>query len=317
MKRKYDILKQSKIRGSFFSRVTPFGSYQIYDIYYTMNTVNFCGSRISKLIVGDNPFNGHSYIEDKTPGSEMTDFYTAGRILETLYEIEKSGINCMLPLADPFIIRLLKEYERSGGRLKWIFQPYMPMDQTVSVRQMLSLQNTIGIYHQGTTTDFCYETGRFGEVKERIELYRSTGLPVGIGTHRPDVIDAAVNLEFNVDFFVACMQNARINREGEPSGFITGKTKSKLIFRKGDRDIMLKCLQKYDKPVIAYKIFAGGQMFTGRGPDEIRGLIRDAYDTVFKALKPDDIACIGVFQRDKDELGEDVEIYNEWYEENG
>ena len=36
-----------------------------------MNTVNFFGHQVTKLIVGDNPFNGHSYIEDKIPGSEM------------------------------------------------------------------------------------------------------------------------------------------------------------------------------------------------------------------------------------------------------
>ena len=143
------------------------------------------------------------------------------------------------------------------------------------------------------------------------------GIPVGIGTHRPDVIDEAMNSGLNVDFFVACMQNARINREGEPSGFITGKTKSSLIFRKGDRDIMLRCLQKYDKPVIAYKIFAGGQMFLGKTPDEIRLLIKDAYNTVFSALKPDDAACIGIFQRDKDELSEDIGIFDEWCEEAG
>ena len=277
-----------------------------------MKYVNFFGHEVSKLIVGDNPFNGHSYIPDKTPGTEMVEFYTAQRILETLFAIEESGINCMLPLADPFIIRLLKEYERSGGKIKWIFQPYMPMDQDVSMRQMLSLQNTVGIYHQGTTTDYCFETGAFHEVKQRMEKYRSMGVPVGIGTHRPDVIDTVMEEGWNVDFFVACMQNARINREKEPSGFITGKTKANLIFRKGDREIMLNTLAKYDKPVIAYKIFAGGQMFFDKEPDEIRALIKDAYNTAFTALKPDDIACIGVFQRDKDELREDIEVFDEW-----
>ena len=277
-----------------------------------MKYVNFFGHEVSKLIVGDNPFNGHSYIEDKTTGTEMVEFYTASKILETLFAIEESGINCMLPLADPYIIRLLKEYERSGGKMKWIFQPYMPMDQKVSMRQMLSLQNTIGIYHQGTTTDFKFETGKSDEIREQIAQYHTMGIPVGIGTHRPDVIVTAMEEGWDVDFLVACMQNARINREKEPSGFISGKTKSGLIFRKGDREIMLNTLAKYDKPVIAYKIFAGGQMFLGKSPDEIRALIKDAYNTVFTALKPDDIACIGVFQRDKNELREDVEVFNEW-----
>jgi len=189
------------------------------------------------------------------------------------------------------------------------------MNQETSMRQMLELKNTIGIYHQGTTTDFCFETGRVDEIRERIKKYHTMGLPVGIGTHRPDVIERSEAEDWGADFFVACMQNARYNREGEPSGFITGKTKSHLIFRTGDREIMLNTLKKYDKPVIAYKIFAGGQMFLNKTPEEIRAKIKDAYNTVFTALKPNDIACIGIFQRDKDELREDVELYEEWYRE--
>lgn len=46
-----------------------------------------------------------------------------------------------------------------GDNLNYIFQPYMPMDQEVNVRQMLSINGTIGVYHQGTTTDFLYESG--------------------------------------------------------------------------------------------------------------------------------------------------------------
>ncbi len=278
-----------------------------------MNTVSFFGHDVSKIIIGDNPFNGHSYIVDKTTGKEMTDFYTADKILETLFHIESTGINAMLPLADPFIVRLLNEYERAGGKLKWIFQPYLPMNQEVSVRQIMGLRNTIGIYHQGTTTDYCYETGKCDEILERIRLYRTMGVPVGLGTHRPDVIEKCAEEGWDVDFFVACMQNARYHREGEPSGFITGKTKADLIFRPGDRQIMLKCLRRYDKPVIAFKIFAGGQMFLGKSEEQIRAQIQNAYDEVFTALKPNDLAAIGVFQRDKDELKEDVELYEEWY----
>ena len=280
-----------------------------------MNTVKFFGRDVSRIIIGDNPITGHSYIVDKTTGQEMIDFYTAEKILETLFEIERLGITAMLPIADPFMIRLLSEYERSGGKLQWIFQPYMPMNQEVSIRQIMGLRNTIGIYHQGTTTDYCFETGKCAEILERLKLYHTMGIPVGLGTHRPDVVETCVREGWDVDFFVACMQNARRNREGEPSGFITGKTKAKLIFRPGDRPVMLECLRRYDKPVIAFKIFAGGQMFLGKTEEQIRAQVRNAYNEVFTALKPDDIAAIGVFQRDKDELREDVEVYEEWRSE--
>ena len=86
-----------------------------------MNTVDFFGHKVSKLIVGDNPINGHSYIEDKITGKEMKEFYTSERIKEALFEIEEQGYNTMLPLADPYIIRILQEYQREGGRMQFIF----------------------------------------------------------------------------------------------------------------------------------------------------------------------------------------------------
>ena len=279
-----------------------------------ISTVNFFGKTVSKLIIGDNPFNGHSYIEDKIPGSVMKSYCTAERIKEALFEMEEMGFNTMLPLADPYIIRVLTEYRADGGKMQFIFQPYMPMDQDVSMKQMLSL-DPIGIYHQGTTTDYLYETNQCDKILAMIEKYHSMGIPVGLGTHRPDVIEKSEAEGWNVDFYCACMQNARKNREGEQSGFITGKTKAHLIFYPEDRGVMLSTLKKVTKPVIAYKIFAGGQMFLNKTESEIRTAIKGAYDEVFTALKPNDLAAIGIFQRDKDQIREDAELYREWYNE--
>lgn len=277
-----------------------------------MNNVNFFGHSVSKLIIGDNPFTGHSYIPDQVTGDEMLAYYTAEKIKEALFEAEANGINTALPLADPFILRVLQEYRREGGKMQFIFQPYMPMNQQVSMRQMMSL-DPIGIYHQGTTTDFLYESNRCDEILKQIEEYRSMGIPVGIGTHRPDVIEKSEREGWNVDFYMACMYNARRNREGEESGFLTGKSKAGLQFRSGDRAIMLDTLKTIQKPIIAYKIFAGGQMLVNCTPEECQARILDAYDTVFTALKPDDFAAIGVFQRDRNLIREDVELYDRWY----
>ncbi len=277
-----------------------------------MNTVDFFGKKVSKLIIGDNPMTGHSYIQDIISGKEMTNYYTTEKIKEALWRMEELGYNTMLPLATPFMIKIFQDYQNEGGKMQFIWQPYMPMDQKVSMMQMKEL-NTIGIYHQGTTTDFLYENNRCDEIKERIALYRELGVPVGLGTHRPDVIELSEREGWDVDFYVACMQNARRNREGEPSGFITGKTKMGLIFYPEDRPVMLETLKKISKPIIAYKIFAGGQMFLNKTQEEKEKLITGAYEEVFTALKPNDFAAIGVFQRDTDQLEEDARLYNEWY----
>ena len=78
---------------------------------------------------------------------------------------------------------------------------------------------------------------------------------------------------------------------------------------------MLETLKITEKPVIAFKIFGGGQMFLGKSPEEKQQLIMGAYEEVFSALKPNDFAAVGVFQRDSDQLRENMELYNRWYEE--
>ena len=85
-------------------------------------TVNFFGTQISRLILGDNPFNGHSYIADKTSGTEMMNYYSEEKIIETLFLAQRYGMNTWLPLADPYIIRIIQHFRSMGGKMNTIFQ---------------------------------------------------------------------------------------------------------------------------------------------------------------------------------------------------
>ncbi|MBN2452403.1 MAG: hypothetical protein JXR77_18600, partial [Lentisphaeria bacterium] len=59
---------------------------------------------------------------------------------------------------------------------------------------------------------------------------------------------------------------------------------------------------------IAFKVLAGGQMFYGKQPEEIPGIIEAAFRETFAGIKPTDLATVGFFQRDKDQLRENAEI---------
>lgn len=276
-----------------------------------MKYVNFFENRISKLIIGDNPFNGHSYITDYVPDSEMLDYHTEDKILEAMHEMEALGINTMLPLADPYIIRILQHYRKNGGKMNFIFQLYAPMNIDVSMRQMMSV-DAIGAYISGSFVDVRYETGRNFETLDLLEKLRGMGIPVGIGTHHPEVITLSEKENWSTDFYLACMYNLRRNREGEESGFLTGKSKSGVKIYPSDRALALAALQGVKKPIIAFKIFGGGQMLVEKSEKERRHAILDAYSTVFSSLKPDDCAAIGIFQKHHDQLLEDVSVFEEW-----
>ncbi len=275
-----------------------------------MPTTQFFGHEISRLIIGDNPFNGWSYIPDTVTYDDMVDFYTEEKIIETLFEAEKLGITGMLPLGDPFILRTLRHYFKRGGIMKTIFQPYTAIELNINARMVGGL-NAIGMYHQGSTTDVLAEAGNFDQIKENLKILRDTGMKVGLGTHYPYVIEKAEEEGWDVDFYVTCLHNARRGREGKKSGFITGESKAGIRFFPEDRPIMLDLVRKVDKPCVVFKIFAGGQIFYGRKPEEIPDVVRGVYREVFSAIKPGDIAAMGVFQRNKNELEENARIFCE------
>ena len=282
-----------------------------------MKYVDFFGNKVSKLIVGDNPFNGHSYITEYVSKQEMIDYHTEDKILEAIYKMEELGVNTMLPLADPYIIRILQHYRSNGGKMNFIFQTYSPMmmsleTASVSMNMMMSV-DPIGVYLSGTYTDLCLETNTMPMLYEMLKHLRQFDIKLGLGTHYPEIIEQSERENWDIDFYMACMYNLRRGREGEQSGFITGKNKS--LIRQiipGDRDVMLSTLDKVKKPIIAFKIFAGGQMLVEREEDDRRERIKDTYNTIFNRLKPDDFAVMGVFQKHHDQLTENVSVFNEW-----
>ena len=279
-----------------------------------MQSTSFFGHEISRLIVGDNPFTGHSYIEHKITGKEMKAYYDSKRLYEVLFKIEEAGYTCMMPLAHPFNVQIIREYKRDGGKLQFIFQPYEAMDQRVMMRELDDIE-PIGIYHQGTNADMYFEIGRCDEIRRQIAEYHTMGIPVGLGTHRPEVIELAEKEGWDVNFYVACLQNARRGRAGEASGFLTGKTKQGLVFYPEDRPIMLDMISKVQKPCIAFKIFAGGQLLLAEDPEEVKECIRNVYREVFSKLKPSDVAAIGVFNKYHDQISEDAALFEEVMQE--
>ena len=275
-----------------------------------MQTTNFCGHEITRLILGDNPFNGYTYIADDLSADELLDYHTEENMIESFMEAERCGINTMVPMADPFVMRTIRHYQQRGGKMNLIFQPYMAVDLGMNIG-MMKKANPIGIYHQGTTTDNLYEAGKIDTIKENLKKIRESGVLVGLGTHRPDVIELAEEEGWDVDFYMACLQNARLSRKDAPGSYITGSTKQDLLFFPEDRAIMLDLISRVSKPCIAFKIFAGGQVFHGKPESETPNIIKEVYREVFSKLKPCDVAAIGVYQGRKNQIEENVRLFEE------
>ncbi len=75
--------------------------------------VDFLGFRISKLILGSNPFSGFSHQSGEVD-EEMLDFYTADEIKKAWDQAQKYGINAFCARGDRHILRIAREYYNEG-----------------------------------------------------------------------------------------------------------------------------------------------------------------------------------------------------------
>jgi len=273
-------------------------------------TAHFFGNEVTRLIVGDNPNHGNSYIHDIYTNDEMNDYYTHENTVQMLVQARETGYNTILVLASPKMLEALKAFNsRYGGSLKIIFQTYPPsIDRFAeNIDEMMEF-DPIAIYHQGTTGEHLIEIEAIDTYLANMEIIREKGLPSGMAFHDPDNVLRAERENWGADFYVLCPYNLRRNRKGEQSSFITGKSKTELVFHPDDRLTMFPIIRDIQKPVIVIKALAGGQILVGKTEEEYPAVIEKYMAEVYANIKPEDIVCVGVFQRDKDQLKENADM---------
>ena len=110
-----------------------------------MKTVEFLGFQASRVILGDNPFIGNSYIPDIYPKKEMFDYYQADKVLSAFFRAEECGINTYMCLADNYLIRLFQQYRRDGGKMNIMFQTHPPTDLQVNIYNQNNNENLLPV----------------------------------------------------------------------------------------------------------------------------------------------------------------------------
>jgi hypothetical protein len=113
---------------------------------------------------------------------------------------------------------------------------------------------------------------------------------------------------WGADFYIISPYNGRRNRKGRQSSFITGESKADCFFFPEDRFVMFPIIQQIKKPIVIIKPFAGGQILYGKSKDEYPAVIEEYLAEVFANIKPIDVVCPGVFQRDINQLKQNAEM---------
>lgn len=237
----------------------------------TLPTIDLAGIRVSRLIVGGNPFSGGSH-QTAELSREMRDYYTVARIKATLRECEAEGIDTFLGRADNHIQRMLVECWAEGATLQWIAQTCPERASACdNLRQAASTGARIAYLHGGHA-DRLVEAGDLDLIREVLEVGRDLGLIMGVAGHAPATHEVIAEQELGAQFHCCSFYHLGGDR---------GET-----YLPEDRDRMLETVQGLRTPVIGYKIMAAGR----NDPEE-------AFAYAFSRLRPTDAVCVGVFPK--------------------
>ena len=261
-------------------------------------TVPLGGKRVTRLIVGGNPFRGNSHRSDAM-SRDMEAYFTVERIKQTLFACERAGINTVQVRGDALILACIREYWAEGGTMHFIVQTASELRDLHGHVRHLAGFGALGVYVHGTYTDRHFLDGDMGDVVDLAKAIRDTGVAVGLCTHIPEVIRMSEEQGWDVDFYMACLYN--INRERRESALVSGHASDEEHrFDHNDRFTMLETIRQTQKTCLAFKVLGASRLCDT--PEQVRDALRIAYE----GIKPQDACVVGMFPKYRDQIAENV-----------
>jgi hypothetical protein len=258
--------------------------------------IKFGNLEIGRMVLGVNPFYGYAHYNN-TLGTVMKEWYTADRVCDVMHQCNRFGIDAFNYVHLDRAPQDWARFQAEGGKMHLIIQVTANVESAMLVKSLKPL----ALQRQGEVVDKAFQTGDMNSVKEWCKQARGLGVLVGVGTHKPEVIDLVESQGWDVDFYAGCVYN-RTRTPEEWKKALNGEIMEMPgdIYMQSDPARMYKAMRQTPKPCFAFKILAAGRI-----PD--RG-IAQAFRTAFESIKPIDGIYVGMFPRVKDQVRENAEI---------
>jgi len=252
--------------------------------------VRFGKFEVSRLIMGSNQFYGYGHFNDILR-DVMKQWYTADKVVEVAHRCEKYG---MTAANYAHLGRAQADWERyraEGGKMQLITQGMTdnPLVETVV--------KPIAVWTHGSRTDRAWRSGKMDSIREYCKKWRDAGVMVGVGSHSPEFLATVEEQGWDVDFYAGCVYNRE--RPAEELRRLLGGELPEMpgeVYLQDDPPRMYKFMRQTKKPCVAFKILAAGRV---RNPEA-------AFKQAFQSIKPNDLVCVGMFPRIKDEIKENA-----------
>jgi len=249
---------------------------------------------VARLILGTNPVSGFSH-QDAKRSRQMVEYFTVERVKQLLRACEDHGIDAVVARADRFIVRVLGEYWREGGAIRWIAQTAPEFADPIRNIRMAAQAGASAIYVHGNDADRLFASGRIDDLRARLDAIHSLGLPAGMAAHEPWNLLEAQKLSLPLDFCLLCLYNLTGYR-GRPN------EEPMEQFDPRHRAVALNTIRELPWPCLAYKILGAGRLSLDEGLADVG-----------PKLRPGDGILLGMFPPDcPDLVGQAVRRVAEW-----
>jgi hypothetical protein len=152
-----------------------------------------------------------------------------------------------------------------------------------------------GTYIHGGVVDFWYANSLFDNFRQAIAMMRDAGVAAGFAGHKPEA-HAWIRDHLDVDFQM-CSHYNPTDRSKSAHHTLAGEK-----WHDEDRDLMLHMIATIPKPVVHYKVFAGGNK-----------PVLPAFELLGRVMRPNDVACVGLFLKDDPEMiAKDVALFERY-----
>lgn len=263
--------------------------------------VSFCGHRISKLLIGDNPIYGYSHFNQLLSQHQRA-YHTPDRVVETLKRAEEVGINGWQNTLTARSLSDLQRYRAEGGTMHWFCLSagsawYEDPDGVFDAVE----HGPLGMApHGGGVGHRCLRENRLDLLRDILKRIRDTGALVGLSVHDPQLLHIPEDEAWDLDYYMTGLYNLHGGREKFTEKF--GYAPLGEVYAREDCDAMCQAIRRTTRPCIVFKVLAAGRAIGS--PAQIRAEVK----FVLEHTKPIDLLLLGMYQQFGDQIGENAAV---------
>jgi hypothetical protein len=262
--------------------------------------VDFMGHKITKLIIGSNPFYGYGHavpMLDKF----LREHYTSDRRLETVRHAAACGLNTWQTSWSDAGEADWKRYRDEGGEMNVLLLSDGAVLRDWSLIGKIAKElKPIGIAHHGNRTDDRFREGRMDVVKDFVKAVHDAGLPAGVSCHNPEVVRYIEDHGWNNDYYMTCLY--RVSRSQAETRTQLGEAPLGEPFLEKDPERMTDVVRATRKTCFAFKLLAAGR--NTRSPAAVEQSFRYA----LSRIKPNDAVIVGMSTKFTDEIRQNADL---------